>query len=51
VAKFLSGLDASLGNQFRGQILEGDTVLPLAAILSRVRRVAIGGLFICFTFF
>ena len=33
MAKFLSGLDASLGNQVCGQIL-GDTVPPLTTTVS-----------------
>jgi len=41
VAKFLSGLDISLGNLVQRQILRGDTVPPLATTRSRVRCVAI----------
>jgi len=37
--KFLSGLDTSLGNQVRRQILGGDIVSPLSTTLSRVHHL------------
>ena len=42
MAKLFPGLDISLGNEIRGQILGGDTVPSLSTILSRVCCVFMG---------
>jgi len=41
--KFLSGLNTSLCNQVRGQILAGDTIPSFSTTLSRVRCVSMRG--------
>jgi len=43
VAKFLSGLDTSLGNQLRGHIPRGDTVPSLSTTLTRVYHFSMRG--------